>query len=70
MNRETAGLRFYEVRAWYDLGRCREAQADRDGAREYYERFLSHWTTPDHAFPEIADALRRYESLTGETWGE
>ncbi len=58
------------MRAWYDLGVCRYEQGDEQGAREYFEKLLSYWSTPDPAFPEIEDALARYEALTGKRWGE
>ena len=58
------------MRAWYDLGVCRYEQGDEQGALEYFEKLLSYWSTPDPAFPEIEDAVARYEALTGKRWGE
>jgi hypothetical protein len=57
-----------KIRAWYDLARCREAAGDRDGALGWYRKFLSRWSTPDEAAPEIEDALRRFEVLAGKPW--
>ena len=57
-----------EIRSWYDLGRCREEAGDETGALELYRRFLSCWSEPDEGFPEIADALARFERLAGTPW--
>jgi len=53
------------IRARWDLAVCRNALGDPDGAVSYLEEFLAHWHVPDPGFPEIANALELYESLTG-----
>ena len=47
---------------------CEEELGNDAQALGYYERFLASWSMPDAAFPEIADALVRYQSLTGEDY--
>ena len=39
-----------------------------EGALAYLERFLTHWSEPDIAAPEIEEALYLYEALAGEPW--
>jgi tetratricopeptide (TPR) repeat protein len=55
---------FYYAPSLMRLGEMAEARADRDKARDYYQRFVDAWRDADPEFqPRVAEAKRRLAAL-------
>jgi tetratricopeptide (TPR) repeat protein/TolB-like protein len=52
----------------YAIGRIKQGQGDRAGAREYLTKFLDLWKNADPGLPEVEDAKARLASLVPPSW--